>query len=128
MTGPPATVSALTTTGSGGLLLPGGLLLRPCRPGDVAQVGALLAERGDRTDAEDHRLVVEDPDAGPDACAVVVDGDRVVSTATLLDETVRVGDVVLPAARVELVATDPAGCRGAVRAGTRSCTRRCSRH
>ena len=36
---------------------------------------------------------------------MVVDGDRVVSTATLLDETVRVGDVVLPAGQVELVAT-----------------------
>ena len=58
MTGPPATVSALTTTDTGGLLLPGGLLLLPCRPGDVAQVGALLAERGDPTDAEDHRLGV----------------------------------------------------------------------
>ncbi len=59
----------------------------------------------------------QDPDLGWEACAVVVDGDRVVSTATLLDETVRVGDVVLPAGQVELVATDTAyEGRGLVRA------------
>ena len=37
---------------------------------------------------------------------MVVDGDRVVSTATLLDETVTLGGVELPAGQVELVATD----------------------
>jgi predicted N-acetyltransferase YhbS len=88
-------------------VLPGGLLLRTSRPGDLEQVGALLAGRGDPTDAEDQRLVAEDPDAGFEATAVVVDGDRVVSTATLLSETIRVEDVVLPAGQVELVATDP---------------------
>jgi predicted N-acetyltransferase YhbS len=87
--------------------LPGGLRLRPYRPADLPQVGDLLAARGDPTDAEDHRLVVEDPDTGRDSCAVVVDGDRVVSTATLLQESVRVGGVGLPAGQVELVATDP---------------------
>ncbi len=92
--------------------LPGGLLLRTMEPRDVEQVGELLAERGEPEDAIDHRLVVEDPDAGPEACAVVVHGDRVVSTALLLDETVRVGRagaagaVSLPAGQVELVATD----------------------
>ena len=48
-------------------VLPGGLVLRPCRPADLAQVGDLLAARGDPTDAEDHRLVVEDPDTGWDS-------------------------------------------------------------
>ncbi|MFE6501924.1 GNAT family N-acetyltransferase [Kitasatospora sp. NPDC057738] len=86
--------------------LPGGLLLRESRPEDLEQLGALLAERGDPADALDHRLVVEDPDAGWSASAVVVDGDRVVSTATLLDEELRLGDVRLPAGQVELVATD----------------------
>jgi hypothetical protein len=76
--------------------LPGGLLLRACRPGDPQRVGELLAARGDPTDAEDQRLVADDPDTGPGATAVVVDGDRVVSTATLLAATVRVEDVVLP--------------------------------
>jgi len=86
--------------------LPDGLLLRTARPADLDQIGALLARRGEPEDAVDHRLVVEDPDLVWGACAVVVDGDRVVSTATLLDESVRVGDVVLPAGQVELVATD----------------------
>ena len=86
--------------------LPDGLVLREGRPSDLDQVGALLVERGEPVDAPDHRLVVEDPDLGWGACAVVADGDRIVSTATLLDETVRIGDVVLPAGQVELVATD----------------------
>jgi predicted N-acetyltransferase YhbS len=104
-------------TAADGRELPGGLLLRTCRPGDLEQVGALLADRGDPEDAEDQRLVVEDPDTGFAATAVVVDGDRVVSTATLLSETVRVADVVVPAGQVELVATDPAyEGRGLVRA------------
>ncbi len=101
--------------------LPGGLLLRPSTPADDEQVGALLAARGDADDAVDHRLVVQDPDAGHGACAVVVDGDRVVSTALLLDERVRVGHgagaVTLPAGQVDLVATDTAyEGRGLVRA------------
>ncbi len=109
----------MVSTAETGRPLPGGLLLRSCRPGDLDQVGALLADRGDPTDAEDQRLVAEDPDTGLEATAVVVDGDRVVSTATLLPETVRVEDVVLPAAQVELVATHPDHeGRGLVRAPT----------
>jgi len=81
-------------------------MLREARPADLAQIGDLLARRGDDNDAEDHRLVVHDPDGGFDACAVVVDGDRIVSTATLLDETVVLAGVPIPAAQVELVATD----------------------
>lgn len=97
--------------------LPGGLLLREARPADLAQIGELLTDRGDAADAEDHRLVVHDPDGGFDACAVAVDGDRVVSTAALLDETVVLGGVPIPAGQVELVATDRAyEGRGLVRA------------
>ncbi|MER0241970.1 GNAT family N-acetyltransferase [Streptomyces sp. HSW2009] len=97
--------------------LPGGLVLRTAGPADLEQIGELLARRGDAVDALDHRLVVEDPEAGWASCAVVVDGDRVVSTATLLDEVVRIGDVHLPAGQVELVATDRAyEGRGLVRA------------
>jgi predicted N-acetyltransferase YhbS len=86
--------------------LPGGLVLRTARPSDLGQIAALLAERGEPADAVDHQLVVADEDAGWDCCAVVVDGDRVVSTATLLDETLFLGDVLIPAGQVELVATD----------------------
>ncbi|QCX81816.1 hypothetical protein C9F11_41180 [Streptomyces sp. YIM 121038] len=83
-----------------------GLVLREARPQDLDRIGALLTARGEPADALDHRLVAEDPDAGWSSCAVVVDGDRVVSTATLLDESLRVGGVQLPAGQVELVATD----------------------
>lgn len=97
--------------------LPDGLVLRQAAPADLDQIGALLARRGEPEDALDHRLVVEDPDEGYRSCAVVVDGDRVVSTATLLDETVHLGQVTLPAGQVELVATDEAyEGRGLVRA------------
>ncbi|MCV2392893.1 GNAT family N-acetyltransferase [Actinotalea sp. M2MS4P-6] len=87
-----------------GTLVGDGLVLRAARPGELDQIGALLTDRGEADDAVDHRLVVEDPDLGWSACAVVVDGDRVVATASLLDEQVRVGQVVLPAGQVELVA------------------------
>jgi predicted N-acetyltransferase YhbS len=87
------------------VLLARGLLLRTGTPADLQQIGELLADRGEPDDAVDHRLVVEDPDAGWECCAVVVDGDRVVATATLLDELVSLGKVELPAGQVELVAT-----------------------
>ncbi|GAB3756699.1 GNAT family N-acetyltransferase [Microlunatus parietis] len=94
-----------------------GLVLRQARAAELDQIGALLTDRGEPGDALDHRLVVQDPDLGWPACAVVVDGERVVSTATLLDEVIRVGDVLLPAGQVELVATDRAyEGRGLVRA------------
>jgi predicted N-acetyltransferase YhbS len=87
------------------VLLAGDLLLRTSTPADLQQIGDLLADRGEPDDAVDHRLVVEDPQAGWESCAVVVDGDRVVATATLLDELVSLGTVKLPAGQVELVAT-----------------------
>ncbi|MEV6521625.1 GNAT family N-acetyltransferase [Longispora sp. NPDC051575] len=85
--------------------LPGGLRLRAARPADLDQISALLTDRGDADDAVDLRLVVEDPDAGYEACAVVLDGDTVVSTATLLDETLVLDGCELPAGQVEMVAT-----------------------
>ncbi|HEX6872641.1 MAG TPA: GNAT family N-acetyltransferase [Micromonosporaceae bacterium] len=97
--------------------LPDGLLLRTAQQADLDQIAHLLTVRGEPADAVDHRLVVEDPDAGWDCCAVVVDGDRVVSTATLLDETLFLGGVAVPAGQVELVATNRAyEGRGLVRA------------
>jgi predicted N-acetyltransferase YhbS len=86
--------------------LPDGLFLRPAQPGDLDQLATLLAERGVAADAIDHRLIVDDPDSGLESCAVVVDGDRVVSTATLLDETLVLSGRPIPAGQVELVATD----------------------
>ena len=49
--------------------------------------------------------MLADPTAGPDGTAVVVDGDRVVATASLLDEQLTLGGVGIPAGQVELVAT-----------------------
>jgi predicted N-acetyltransferase YhbS len=86
--------------------LPGGLVLRTGTPEDLDQISELLTTRGEAADALDHRLVVEDADTGWSSCAVVVDGSRVVSTATLLDETLVLGGVPIPAGQVELVATD----------------------
>ncbi|HKE66763.1 MAG TPA: GNAT family N-acetyltransferase, partial [Micromonosporaceae bacterium] len=86
--------------------LPDGLLLRTAQPTDLDQISALLTDRGEAADAVDHRLIVEDPDAGWESCAVVVDGDRVVSTATLLDETLSLDGLEIPSGQVELVATD----------------------
>lgn len=86
--------------------LPGGLILRTAQPSDLDQIATLLAERGEPADAVDHRLVVDHPDAGWECCAVVVDGDRLVSTATLLDETLILQGLPIPAGQVELVATD----------------------
>ncbi|MFE6056012.1 GNAT family N-acetyltransferase [Kitasatospora sp. NPDC056446] len=115
----PAVAPALTRPVARPAALPGGLVLRESRPEDQEQIEALLAERGDATDALDHRLVAEDPDTGRSATAVVVDGDRVVSTATLLDEELRLGTVRLPAGQLELVATDEEyEGRGLVRALT----------
>jgi len=85
--------------------LPDGLVLRTARPSDLEQIGQLLRDRGDEVDSWDHKLVVEDPAAGWESCAVVVDGEKVVATATHLDETVRIGTVTVPAGQVELVAT-----------------------
>ncbi|HEY7177039.1 MAG TPA: GNAT family N-acetyltransferase [Micromonosporaceae bacterium] len=86
--------------------LPSGLTLRTATPADLEQIAKLLTDRGDAADAVDHRLIVEDPDAGWESCAIVVDGDRVVSTATLLEETLVLGGVAIPTGQVELVATD----------------------
>ena len=97
--------------------LAGGYDLRVAVEADVEQVADLLAERGDAADAVDLRLVVEDPSEGLESCLVVAHGERIVSTATLLKETVRIGGVEIPTGQVELVATasDHEG-RGLVRA------------
>ena len=97
--------------------LTGGLTLRTAEERDLEQVCGLLAERGDAADAEDLVLVAGDPHEGLESVMVVADGDRIVSTATLLRETVVIGGVATPAGQVEMVATDRAyGGRGLVRA------------
>lgn len=85
--------------------LPGDLVLRTIRPDEIDQTSALLEERGEPADGEDLRLVLDDPDAGLPGTAVVVDGDRVVATASLLDERLDLCGHAVPAGQVELVAT-----------------------
>jgi predicted N-acetyltransferase YhbS len=88
-----------------GSSLPPRLVLRTARASDRDQIAELLTARGEAADAVDHGLVVDDPDAGWECCAVVVDGGTVVATATLLDETLHLDGVPIPAGQVELVAT-----------------------
>jgi predicted N-acetyltransferase YhbS len=97
--------------------LPDGLVLRTLAPDDIDQVAALLAARGEPADGVDLELIAADPDAGADSIGVVVDAGRVVSTLTVLDETLVLDGLPVPAGQVELVATDPAyEGRGLVRA------------
>lgn len=84
-----------------------GIEIRGVHREEIDAVAALLADRGEPADAVDLDLVADDPDEGLDTVLVAVDGGRVVSTATVLRETVRVDGVALPAAQVELVATEP---------------------
>jgi hypothetical protein len=101
--------------------LPDGLVLRTATPADLPQAAELLVARGEPADGTDLDLVADSE--GLEGIAVVVDGERVVSTLTLLDEVVHVGGpgdipaVGVPAGQVELVATDRAyEGRGLVRA------------
>jgi predicted N-acetyltransferase YhbS len=93
-----------------------GAALRAAADDDIDVVADLLARRGDPEDADDLRLLAASP-VGLDGTAVVELDGRVVATATVLDEQVRVGSVPLPAGQVELVACDEsAEHRGYVRA------------
>lgn len=78
-------------------------------------------DREGEDDAVDLELVANTP-GGLDGMAVVELDGRIVSIATLLDESVRVGGVVLPAGQIEMVATAKvAEGRGYVRALMQRC-------
>ena len=85
--------------------LPDGLVLRTIRRDEIDQTAELLVERGEPADGEDLRLVLDDPESAPAGTAVVLDGDRVVATASLLDEELDLCGHLVPAGQVELVAT-----------------------
>ncbi|WP_083268120.1 GNAT family N-acetyltransferase [Lentzea guizhouensis] len=80
--------------------------IRTARPADVDQVEQLVVARMDPSDGVDARLLMTDRDAGCDWVLVAADGDRIVSTAALMDETLTLAGVDIPAGQVELVATD----------------------
>jgi predicted N-acetyltransferase YhbS len=84
--------------------LPDGAILRTAATGDLEDLYALLVDRGVPEDAYDLQLVVESDANGIDGTAVVEHDGRAVATATLLDETLIVGDTALPVGQVELVA------------------------
>ncbi|MDX8035604.1 GNAT family N-acetyltransferase [Lentzea sp. BCCO 10_0856] len=80
--------------------------IRASRPEDVDQVEKLIVARMDPSDGVDARLLMTDQDAGCDWVGVAAEGDRIVSTATLMDETVTLAGLDIPAGQVEQVATD----------------------
>ncbi|GGN23031.1 hypothetical protein GCM10011609_75540 [Lentzea pudingi] len=80
--------------------------IRTSRPEDVDQVAGLVVARMDPSDGDDARLLMTDPDAGCDWVGVAADGDRIVSTVTLMDETVTLAGLDIPAGQLEQVATD----------------------
>lgn len=85
-------------------MIPDGLILRTATPDDIPGAARLLATRGEPSDGGDLERMVGTE--GCDGVAVVLNGEQVVSTLTLLDEVVHVGDVPVPAGQVDLVATD----------------------
>jgi predicted N-acetyltransferase YhbS len=82
----------------------GHVTMRTATPAELGGIVRLLTERGDASDAVDLELVMRTE--GTDGIAVALDGDRVVSTLTLLDEVVDIDGIAVPAGQVELVATD----------------------
>ena len=84
--------------------LQGNAQLRVAGPHDLSAIKVLLADRGEDADAIDFELVVGDPDAGWPSAAVVVCDGMVVATATLLNESVRIGATEIAVGQVEMVA------------------------
>ena len=81
-----------------------GVVLRNGRPSDLEAVCALLTDRGESADAVDLELLVHDEDAGWAGVAVVEADGQIVATATLVNESMRVGVAEFPIGQVELVA------------------------
>ena len=98
-----------------------GAIVRTATEADVAEMLAIEADREGEDDAVDLELVTKTP-GGLESISVVERDGAVLSMATLLDETVRVGSAELPAGQVEMVATakDAEG-RGYVRALMERC-------
>ena len=102
-------------------VLDDGAVVRGARCDDVPAMLAIEADREGDDDAVDLELVANTP-GGLESMSVVELDRRVVSIATLLDETLRLGGTELPTGQVEMVATarDAEG-RGYVRALMERC-------
>ena len=107
--------------GSPLVTLADGAVVRGARADDVPAMLQIERDREGEDDAVDLELVASTPGELDSMSVVEIDG-RVVSIATLLDETVRVGSTDLPTGQVEMVATakDAEG-RGYVRALMERC-------
>lgn len=98
-----------------------GAVVRAARADDVPAMLQIERDRQGEEDAVDLELVAS-TSGGLDLMSVVEVDGRVVSIATLLDETVRVGSTNLPMGQVEMVATvKVAEGRGYVRALMERC-------
>lgn len=87
-------------------ILADGAIVRTARDDDLDALYALVADRGVPEDAIDLQLIVEeDGGEGIEACGVVEQDGEVVATATLLEETLVLGNSELLVGQVELVAT-----------------------
>ena len=93
-----------TPDASDPLRLPDGAVLRSARAEDLTALEALTADREGADDAVDLRLVAQTP-GGLDSIGLVDKDGRILATATLLDEHIRVGSVTLTSGQIELVAT-----------------------
>jgi hypothetical protein len=93
-----------------------GAVVRGAKNSDIPEMLALEADREGDDDAVDLKLVAETPGWIESMSVVELDG-RIVSMATLLDESLTVGETTLPAGQIEMVASarDVEG-RGYVRA------------
>ena len=98
-----------------------GAIVRGARADDVPAMLQIESDREGEEDAVDLELVANTP-GGLDGMSVVEADGNVVSIATLLNETVRVGNTTLLTGQVEMVATakDAEG-RGYVRALMQRC-------
>jgi GNAT superfamily N-acetyltransferase len=86
------------------LQLPDGAVLRSAHAEDLTALEALTADREGADDAVDLRLVAQTP-GGLDSIGLVEQDGRILATATLLDEHIRVGSVTLASGQIELVST-----------------------
>jgi predicted N-acetyltransferase YhbS len=80
-------------------------VVRHVTDADISGVVALIADRIGAEDAPEAQLVLEDPAYDRRRWTVAVDGDRVVSTMGTYPMLARLGDIELPAALIEFVAT-----------------------
>ena len=83
------------------------LELRRGREEDLDQVVALSVDAHGEYDEHGVRWCFGGGGAEPSDWVVAVDGDRVVSTMALLDQTLHFGDVAVPSGQPEWVATAP---------------------